>query len=37
MKLVNKIKEFENIEGLISEINSDKDTHDILSRRYPVR
>ncbi len=37
MKLVDKIKEFENIEELISEINSDKDTRDILSRRYPVR
>ncbi len=37
MKLVDKIKEFENIEGLISEINSDKVTRDILSRRYPVR
>jgi|LSQX01.2.fsa_nt_gb hypothetical protein len=37
MKLVDKIKEFEDIEGLISEINSDKVTRDILSRRYPVR
>ena len=37
MKLVDKIKEFENLEGLISEINSDKVTRDILSRRYPVR
>ena len=37
MKLAEKIKEFESIEGLISEINSDKVTNDILSRRYPVR
>lgn len=37
MKLADKIKEFKNIEGLISEINSDKATGDILSRRYPVR
>lgn len=37
MKLAEKIKEFENIEGLISEINSDKITNDILARRYPVR
>jgi len=37
MKLIDKIKAFENIEGLISEINSDKVTRDILSRRYPVR
>jgi len=37
MKLIDKIKAFENIEGLISEINSDKVTRDILSRRYPIR
>jgi len=37
MKLAEKIKEFDNIEELISEINSDKVTNDILSRRYPVR
>jgi len=37
MKLVNKIKEFEDIEGLLSEIKSDKNTRDILSRRFPVR
>jgi len=37
MKLVEKIKEFYSIEGLISEINSDKVTNDILARRYPVR
>ena len=37
MKLAEKIKEFESIEGLISEINSDKVTNNILSRRYPVR
>ena len=37
MKLADKIKEFDNIEGLISEINSDKVTRDILSKRYPVR
>ncbi|MGI6311671.1 MAG: BREX-4 system phosphatase PglZ [Bacteroidales bacterium] len=32
-----KIIEFESIEGLISEINSDKVTNEILPRRYPVR
>jgi len=37
MKLTEKIKEFESIEELISEINSDKVTNEILSRRYPVR
>jgi len=37
MKLAEKIKEFESIEALISEINSDKVTNDIPSRRYPVR
>lgn len=37
MKLAEKIKEFESIEGLISQINSDKFTNEILSRRYPVR
>jgi hypothetical protein len=37
MKLVNKIKEFDNIEDLISGINSDKISQDILSRRYPIR
>ncbi len=37
MKLAEKIKEFESIEELISEINSDKVTNEILSRRYPVR
>jgi hypothetical protein len=37
MKLAEKIKEFDSIEGLISEINSDKVTNEILSRRYPVR
>ncbi len=37
MKFAEKIKEFESIEGLVSEINSDKVTNDILSRRYPVR
>jgi len=37
MKLVDKIKEFEDIEGLILEIKSDKLTNEILSKRYPVR
>jgi len=37
MKLAERIKEFESIEGLISQINSDKFTNEILSRRYPVR
>ncbi|MFN3557556.1 MAG: BREX-4 system phosphatase PglZ [Bacteroidales bacterium] len=37
MKLAEKIKEFERIEDLISEINADKVTNEILSRRYPVR
>jgi len=37
MNLAEKIKEFESIEGLISEINSDKVTNEILPRRYPVR
>ena len=37
MKLAEKIKEFETIEELISEIKSDKVTNDILSRRYPIR
>lgn len=37
MKLVDKIKNFENIEELISEINYDKVTRDILSNRFPVR
>ncbi len=37
MKLAEKIKEFESIEALISEIKYDKDTNDILSKRYPVR
>jgi hypothetical protein len=37
MKLSEKIIEFESIEGLISEINSDKVTNEILPRRYPVR
>lgn len=37
MKLVEKIKEFESIEDLISEIKSDKITRNILSRRFPVR
>ncbi len=32
-----KIKKFESIEALISEIKYDKATNDILSRRYPVR
>jgi hypothetical protein len=37
MKLIEKIQEFDDIEGLISEIKSDKVTNDILSRRFPVR
>ena len=37
MKLAEKIKEFESIETLISEIYYDKVTSEILSRRYPVR
>jgi uncharacterized protein (DUF2249 family) len=37
MNLADKIKEFKDIEGLISEIESDKTTRDILSRRFPAR
>jgi hypothetical protein len=37
MKFENKIKIFDNLEDLISEIKSDKITRDISSRRYPVR
>ena len=37
MKLLEKIKDFENVEDLISEIKSDKITNNILSRRFPVR
>ena len=37
MKLIDKIKEYEDLDGLISEIKSDKNTCDILSRRYPAR
>ncbi len=37
MKLVDKIKEFSNLDDLVSEIESDKHTRNILSNRYPVR
>lgn len=37
MKYIEKLRDFEDIEGLISEIKSDKSSQDILSRRFPIR
>lgn len=37
MKLIDKIIDFESVDELMLEINSDKITSNILSRRYPVR
>ena len=37
MKLANKIKDFDTLKDLISEIKSDKISNDIISRRFPVR